>query len=111
MPYDEPDPTDPTLLIGVEVPADADSDLEMAYAFAEEFACLGFTEDRLLSLFHEPFYAGAHRALRSLGEEKIGCIIREALQVWASFRFVVHDVPEGIDVPLDRLQAANPSEE
>ena len=41
MPYDDPDPTDPTLLVGVQLPADPAADLEMAYVFAEEFARMG----------------------------------------------------------------------
>src|SRR5262245_46586386 len=111
MPYDDPDPTDPTMLVGTEVPAAADSDLEMAYAFAEEFAALGFSESRLLSLFRQPFYAGAHRALLRLGEERIQSIIQETVQVWGKFRFVIHDaahMPQGFDVSVQSLTAAEP---
>lgn len=108
MPYDDPDPTDPTLLVGVEVPADDGSDLEMAYAFAEEFACLGFSERRLLALFRQPFYAGAHRALQSLGEEKIQSIVHETLEVWGAFRFVTRDTPQDFDLSLDSLLPGNP---
>ncbi|MBI4455295.1 MAG: hypothetical protein HY644_05280 [Acidobacteria bacterium] len=108
MPYADPDPTDPTLLVGVEVPAEEDSDLEMAYAFAEEFARLGFSQQRLLSLFRQSFYAGAYRALQRLGEEKISSIIKETLQVWDNFRFVIHDSPERFDVSLDSLRPLEP---
>ena len=112
MPYDDPDAADPSMLIGVGVPAAEDSDLEMAYVFAEEFARLGFSERQLLSLFRQPFYAGAHRALETLGEEKIKSIIREALEVWGNLRFVVQDAPqrEGLDVPLDSLRFAGNSQ-
>jgi hypothetical protein len=91
MPYDDPDPTDPTMLIGVEIPGEETSDLEMAYAFAEEFAQLGFTEKRLLAVFRNPHYAGAHRAFLSLGKEKIESIVREAVDAWGSFRIVFVD--------------------
>ena len=112
MPYDDPDAADPSMLIGVGVPAAEDSDLEMAYVFAEEFARLGFSERQLLSLFRQPFYAGAYRALETLGEEKIKSIIREALEVWGNLRFVVQDAPqrEGLDVPLDSLRFAGNSQ-
>ena len=105
MPYDEPDPSDPTMLVGVNIPAGEDSELEMAYAFAEEFARLGYSEQRLLELFQQPFYAGAHRALQSLGEERIRSIIRETLAVWGQFRYVVEDTePESsVDVPVETL--------
>ena len=108
MPYDDPDPTDPTILVGVEVPADDGSDLEMAYAFAEEFAGLGFSEQRLQALFHQPFYAGAHRALKTLGENKIQSIIQETLQVWGNFRSVIRDASEEFDLPLDSLLPGKP---
>lgn len=112
MPYDDPDPTDPSMLIGVEVPAVEGSDLEMAYVYAEEFARLGFSERQLLSLFRQPFYAGAHRALETLGEEKIKSIIREAIEVWGNLRFVVQDAPkrERLDVPLDSLRFSGNSQ-
>ena len=106
MPYDEPDLTDPTILIGVEAPANEDSDAEMAYVFAEEFARMGFSEQRLLALFHHPFYAGAYRTLRVLGEERILSIILETLEIWGRFRPVIVDAPESgaLDVSLDVLR-------
>lgn len=103
MPYDDPDPSDPSMLVGVEVPSGEDSDLEMAYAFAEEFVWLGFSESRVLALFRQPFYAGAHRALRSLGEERVRSVVRETVQAWGGFRPVVHDAPVNVDVSLEAL--------
>ena len=111
MPYDDPDGTDPTMLIGVEAPANEDSDAEMAYVFAEEFARMGFSEQRLLALFHQPFYAGAYRTLAVLGEERIRSIIRETLEIWGRFRPVIEDAPESSppDVSLDSLRPAETS--
>ena len=103
MPYDDPDPSDPSMLVGVAVPSQAESDLEMAYCFAEEFAGLGFSEVRLLALFRQPYYAGAHRALRTLGEERIRAIIREACSAWGGFRFGIQDAPEAFDVTTESL--------
>ncbi len=94
MPYDDPDPTDPTMLIGVEAPAGETSDTEMAYAFAQEFAQLGYSAERLMGLFRNPFYAGAHRALQVLGEDKIQSIVQEAVDAWGSFRIVFSDGAE-----------------
>lgn len=103
MPYDDPDPTDPTVLVGVEAPAEEDTDLQMAYVFAEEFASLGFSATRLLALFRHPFYTGAHRAFQSLGEKKIRSIIQEVLEVWGNFRFVDRDLCDEVDVTLGSL--------
>jgi hypothetical protein len=91
MPYDDPDPTDPNVLVGVSLPADEEATREMAFAFAEEFAAIGFDEQRLMTLFRHSHYAGAHRAYRLLGEGEIRRIIQESLKVWGNYRVVVQD--------------------
>jgi hypothetical protein len=96
MPYGEPDPRDPMLLVGVAVPADAEAEREMAYALAEEFARLGYTAKQILALFRRPFYAGAHRAYRQLGQQEIAEIVAECVAVWGRAR------------PVDRDAASRP---
>jgi hypothetical protein len=91
MPYGEPHPEDPHELRGVTVPGDAESMREMAYTFAEEFAALGFDQERLLRIFRLPGYAGAHRAYRALGEIEIQRIVRESLELWGRCRIVVRE--------------------
>jgi hypothetical protein len=86
MPYGDPDPDDPTVLVGVELPADAETVREMAYVFAEEFARMGFGAARILTLFRNPFYAGAHRALQALGEPAVAAIVQECVAVWGAHR-------------------------
>ena len=97
MPYNDPDPQDPNVLVGVSLPATGDGAhamREMAYAFAEEFAVLGHDESQLMSLFRRPFYAGAHQAFQVLGEAEISKIIRESLGVWGGYRIVIRDTKE-----------------
>ena len=84
MPYGAPDPTDPNVLVGVELPADQEATRDMAWVFAEEFARMGFDAPRILGLFQSPFYAGAHRALRRLGETEVAAIIRECVGVFGA---------------------------
>ena len=91
MPYKDPDPTDPNMLVGVMLPADAEATREMAYVFAEEFARMGYTRGQLLSLFQNSFYGGAHGAYRQLGENEILSIIDECLNVWGQARFSILD--------------------
>ncbi len=91
MPYDEPDATDPNMLVGVELPGTEESTRDMAYVFAEEFARLGFEKRRLMSLFKTPFYAGAHRAYLELGEAEIEKIADECLAIWGRVKFVDAD--------------------
>jgi len=95
MPYGDPDPTDPNVLVGVGLPADRSAVREMALAFAEEFAAMGFDEQRLLLMFDNPFYAAAHQARRVLGEGEVKRIVRESLQAWGGCRVVVLDAPDG----------------
>ena len=88
MPYEDPDPADPMLLVGVSLPGDEASQREMVYGIAEEFARMGFDENRILDLFRQPFYAGAHAAYRELGEARVAAMIRETLEVWGRIRLV-----------------------
>jgi hypothetical protein len=103
MPYKEPDPTDPNMLVGVLLPADAAASRDMAYVFAEEFARLGYDRARLVWLFQNPFYAGAHGAYRALGEKETLSIIDECLNVWENIRVRVQDVQA---VPTDQARDA-----
>ncbi|HEY7365149.1 MAG TPA: hypothetical protein VIE37_13670 [Methylomirabilota bacterium] len=82
MPFADPDPTDPTVLVGVALPTGADATRDMAWVFAEEFARMGFDVPHILRLFRSPFYAGAHQALRRLGEPEIVAMIEECVQVF-----------------------------
>jgi len=92
MPFKDPDPTDPNMLVGVLLPADAEASRNMAYVFAEEFARLGYTREQLLWLFKNPFYGGAHGAYQSLGENETQSIIDECLNAWGGIRIRVQDV-------------------
>jgi hypothetical protein len=82
MPYNEPDPTDPNVLVRVELQTDENTTLEMAYVFAEEFARLGFDKEKILGIFKRPFYAGAYKAYSELGHEKIEKVIDECISIW-----------------------------
>jgi hypothetical protein len=91
MPYDEADPNDPQMLVGVMLPGDPESMREMAVVFADEFARLGYTERQVLGLFESPFYAGAHAALRALGAPAVRAIVAEAIAAWPVVRIVEHE--------------------
>jgi len=92
MPFKDPDPSDPNMLVGVMLSADAEATRDMAYVFAEEFARLGYSREQLLWLFKNPFYGGAHGAYRALGEIETLSIIDECLSAWGSIRVTVQDV-------------------
>jgi hypothetical protein len=109
MPFKDPDPTDPNMLVGVLLPADADANREMAYVFAEEFARLGHSREQLLWLFKNPFYGGAHGAYRALGENETLSIIDECLNAWGQARFSILDFGFSIDGQEDEIQTPGPS--
>jgi hypothetical protein len=91
MPYREPEPDDPHLLVGVTLPADAGATREMVTVVAGEFAQLGFDRRRILSLFESPYYAAVHAAWRELGEAEVTRLVDEAVAVYGSQRLAVRD--------------------
>lgn len=95
MPYDKPEATDPMMFMGVALPGDEGVTRDMAYTFAEEFARLGHSEEKILQLFRTPFYRGAHGAYQALGEEAVRKIVRECVGVWGRVRFVDRDTVPG----------------
>ena len=107
MPFRDPDPTDPNMLVGVMLPADAEAMRDMAYVFAEEFARLGYTREQLLGLFKNPFYGGAYGAYRQLRDTEILSIIDECINVWGRNRITIQDVKDD----LNDLDGLNPREE
>jgi hypothetical protein len=94
VPYDDPEPDDPHLLVGVSLPGDEAATREMAEAFADEFAQMGFDRDRLLRLFSNPFYAGAHAARQLLGDAEITRIVVESLRAYGGRACAVLDADD-----------------
>jgi hypothetical protein len=91
MPYHEPDPTDPTLLVGTEVGATRGEIEEMATAFAAELAQLGHTREAIVALFRTPAYAGPNLAWRTLGEARLVTLVEEAAAFWGRCRVRVEE--------------------
>src|SRR3990170_3133052 len=80
MPYDDPDPTDPMTLHGVEVETDnPDAHRQMSECYIEEFLRMGFDAARLMHLFRTKGYAGPHLAYQALGEDAIQAMINERI--------------------------------
>ena len=97
MPFDDPEPTDPHMLVGVVLPAGAGTMREMALVFAEEFTRLGYDPPQILGLFRNPFYGGAHAAWRALGEAVIRDLVEAAAAAWPRVRVVDAPHAEGDD--------------
>ena len=99
MPYDDPEPDDPHLLVGVRLPGDEATTHEMAAAFADEFAQMGFNRERLLRLFSNPFYTGAHAARELLGDAEITRIVVESLRAYGGRSYAVVDADTSDEEP------------
>jgi hypothetical protein len=97
MPYADPEPDDPHLLMGVSLPGDEAATREMAAAFADEFAQMGFDRERLLRLFSNPFFRAAHAARERLGDAEITRIVLESLRVYGSQVTIVAEAPGAED--------------
>ncbi|MBK8267261.1 MAG: hypothetical protein IPK83_02730 [Planctomycetes bacterium] len=83
MPYDDPDPTDPMTLHGVELSIDESGAVrEMAECFIEEFIRLGHSPAAILDLFLVGGFAGPALALEQMGRVEIQTLIHEQFQRW-----------------------------
>ncbi len=62
---------DPMELVGVVLEEDPDDEAleEMAWSFVEEYARMGWTGNRILRMFKNPFFRVPHRILEMKGEE------------------------------------------
>jgi len=99
MPYEDPEADDPHMLVGVGLPADEAATREMAAAFADEFAQMDFDRGRLLKLFEDPFYAGAHAARQLLGAAEITRIVEDSLRVYGGRAYAVLDADTSDEEP------------
>lgn len=75
------EPEDPMEIVGVVLdrPIDRRGLDDMARTFVEEYALMGWPAKRILTLFRQPFYGGAHDAYEALGEARIVELIERTL--------------------------------
>jgi hypothetical protein len=84
MPKDECDPEDPMEVVGVVSPASAEEVEHVARCIIEEFAWLGFDRERLLALFRDPHYVGAHMITKQMGEPWVVSLVDEVALEWGA---------------------------
>jgi hypothetical protein len=89
MPKDEVEAEDPMELVGVAL-TDGDPD-ELAGAIVEEFLRMGLSDQELLGLFRNPFYAGPHAIWRSRGDEYVRGLIHRGRERWGFPRFAIKE--------------------
>jgi hypothetical protein len=78
-PVRDPSADDPLEIVGVVLdrPIDDDGLGRMARTFIEEYTLMGWPPKRILGVFQNPFYAGAHDAYEALGETQVRALIEE----------------------------------
>jgi hypothetical protein len=103
MTWQEPEAEDPQVLVGVGLPGGEEAVREMAAAFADEFAQMGFTRERILGLFESPCYAGAYQAWLCLGAEEVSRLVDESLAVFGRQRVLVRDAEDETPGPPRRV--------
>lgn len=67
--------------VGLERGPDDQALTEMAWCFVEEYARIGWSGDRILSLFRNPFYRGPHRILSLKGDEFVRDLIVKVIEM------------------------------
>jgi hypothetical protein len=74
---------DPFEINGVEMPGQTEAELrDMVLCIAEEFVREGWSEEKLLEMFKNPFYQGPYLAWKQKGDEYVLAIICEAIKMW-----------------------------
>lgn len=82
MPKDECDPEDPMEMVGVVAPASAEEVERVARCIIEEFAWLGFDRARILALFRDPHYVGAHMITLQMGDAWVASLVETVAREW-----------------------------
>ncbi len=77
-----PEMDDPLELVGVPVPVDEATFDEMAECVVEEYVRDGWSDERLMHLFHSPFYAGLYVIHRRRGEAWVRSLIARNRARW-----------------------------
>jgi len=77
-----PQEDDPMELTGVVLPGVPGGLETMAETLVEEYIRLGWTEERLMTLFTHPNFLATHRIYRQKGEEYVRQLIRKTQTKW-----------------------------
>jgi hypothetical protein len=77
------EPDDPLEMVGIQIPSRSEANLmDMALCFAEEFIRRGWSKEKILKMFRDPFYQGPYLAWRQKGDAFIQGVIEEAAKMW-----------------------------
>jgi len=81
------EPDDPIEMIGMEIPNQSEEQLrDMALCFAEEFIREGWDKEKIILMFHHPFYQGPYMVWKQKGGDFINSVVDEAIKMWRPVR-------------------------
>lgn len=90
MPKDEFDHEDPFELVGTVIPDPDGTNLEeMARCIVEEYVRVGFSDQQLWGLFHNPFFGATHALYRARGETWVQEVIDRVREKWGQPQFTL----------------------
>ena len=61
----------------MDIPMDDAAYRRMAETIVEEYMLLGFSDEKILELFRDPFYRATHQILKNKGESYLTELIQE----------------------------------
>jgi pyrroline-5-carboxylate reductase len=83
MPKDEFVAEDPMELVGMVMPGGPGQLEAMAECLVEEYIRMGWDEERLMTLFKNPMFAGTFRVFRHKGEGYVRELIQNVSKKWS----------------------------
>ncbi|MCA9404997.1 MAG: hypothetical protein KC684_00535 [Candidatus Omnitrophica bacterium] len=79
----ESEADDPIEMIGIQLPNQTEEQLrDMALCFAEEFVREGWSEEKLVKMFKNPFYQGPYMVWKQKGDAYVKSVIKDAVNMW-----------------------------
>jgi O-phosphoseryl-tRNA(Cys) synthetase len=73
---------DPMELIGIVMPGEPGQVEAMAECLVEEYARMGWSEEKLFTLFVNPMYMATYRIYRQFGEDYVQELINRTCDRW-----------------------------
>jgi len=86
MPENEFVDEDPMGLVGMVLPGEPGQLEAMAECVIEEYVRLGWSDQRLMTLFVNPMFLATHRIYRQKGETYVRDLIRQTRAIWGADR-------------------------
>jgi hypothetical protein len=83
MAHKDNEADDPVEMIGIQLSHQTEEQLrDMALCFAEEFVRGGWSAEKLMKIFKNPFYQGPYMVWKQKGDDYVQSVINDAIKMW-----------------------------